>query len=317
MDKLFSATMALYNKGPHVERAIRSIQRTAGNYIAEIIVINDGSTDDGPEIVSRLAREDEHIRLVNQPNSGLATARNRAARLAGCPYLLFLDADDEWLEPFVPTVASLVARFPECGVFATAYTRQWPGQQPVRMRYHAVPRDPEGGVLASYFISNAGGANPLWQCAVCVSREALLRAGGYPEGASHSQDRILWARLACVERIAWHPRVCAIQHMGSVNQSLNAWSSEKIRPYFDELASCLERDDLSSEEKNSIRKMIRHEHVICAAISLQKRRFRHAANEMKWLLSDDTPVSNMFHLAKFMIPVGIKEPIRRALLRAS
>lgn len=313
MDCAFSAIIPLYNKGPHVERAIRSVQRAPGRLVAEIIVVDDGSIDEGPEVVRDLAREDGRIRLVHQENAGVSVARNRGAELAGCPYLLFLDADDEWTESFVPAIASLVARFPECNVFATAYTRQWPGRQPLRMRYHAVPRGPDGGVLPCYFACYAGGAIPLCSSTVGVARQALLDAGGFPPGVTHSEDRILWARLASSGKMAWHPAVGAVQHMGSVNQSLRSWHPHKIKPYLDELNSYLSRDDISWETKQSIRKLINQEHANFFVNCIKNKYWQQAIFELRWLINGRSRIYNMIYLSKLILPYKLKRPIRKIL----
>ena len=59
-------------------------------------MVDDGSTDASPEIVSRFAGRDSRIRLVRQQNAGVAAARNNGAAQGSAPYLAFCDADDLW-----------------------------------------------------------------------------------------------------------------------------------------------------------------------------------------------------------------------------
>jgi len=72
-----SVIIPLYNKGPHIKRAITSIQNQSINDI-EIVVIDDGSTDDGPDIVENI--DDDRISLFSQSNEGVSKARNNGVK---------------------------------------------------------------------------------------------------------------------------------------------------------------------------------------------------------------------------------------------
>lgn len=94
---LVSIIMPMYNAANYVTEAILSVQaQDYDNW--ELIVINDGSTDDGPEIVKRLAQTDPRIKLINKTNGGIASARNAGIKAAKGQYVAFLDSDDKWLE---------------------------------------------------------------------------------------------------------------------------------------------------------------------------------------------------------------------------
>lgn len=92
-----SVVIPVYNTASYVEEAVRSILRQSLREI-ELIVIDDGSTDDSPAILARLAREDSRIRIHTQSNRGLSAARNAGIARAGGRYLYFMDSDD-LLEP--------------------------------------------------------------------------------------------------------------------------------------------------------------------------------------------------------------------------
>lgn len=100
-----SVVVPLYNKAPYVERTLHSItSQSFGDF--EVIVVDDGSTDGGPDIVRALA--DPRVRLVTQPNMGPGAARNRGISEAQGELLAFLDADDEWLPQFLETGIGLL-----------------------------------------------------------------------------------------------------------------------------------------------------------------------------------------------------------------
>jgi len=64
----------------------------------EVIVVNDGSTDDGPRIVYEYSRRHTQVKLINQLNAGVGSARNRGIQEAVGEYIYFIDADDFLLE---------------------------------------------------------------------------------------------------------------------------------------------------------------------------------------------------------------------------
>jgi hypothetical protein len=95
-----SVVISLYNKGNYVERALSSV--FAQTYPPlEVIIVDDGSTDDGHEKV--LNFNNPKIILVKQENKGPGSARNTGLAIAKGKYIAFLDADDEWYPSFLET----------------------------------------------------------------------------------------------------------------------------------------------------------------------------------------------------------------------
>jgi len=93
-----SIIIPLFNKAPYVARALASV--AAQTYTDfEVIVVDDGSTDEGPRIVE--AFHDSRISLIEQANAGPGAARNRGLELARGELVAFLDADDEWLPDYL------------------------------------------------------------------------------------------------------------------------------------------------------------------------------------------------------------------------
>ena len=89
-----SVVVPLYNKEKHIQRAIKSV--LAQTYQAfELIIVDDGSTDDSFEAVSDIT--DPRIRIVRQENRGVSVTRNRGISESKSDWIAFLDADDEWL----------------------------------------------------------------------------------------------------------------------------------------------------------------------------------------------------------------------------
>lgn len=197
---MFSVVIPLYNKEHTIERAIRSVlSQTVQDF--EIIVVDDGSTDDGPQRAARIV--DQRIRVIRQENQGVSAARNRGIAEAQYDLIAFLDADDEWMPTFLETIVRLVASFPQAAVFATSYLFckgegiTW---GPV---LRGLPDPPWEGILDDYFGLAARSDPPVCSSAVVARKEAIQAVGGFPVGVTAGEDLLTWARLAAHCTIAY------------------------------------------------------------------------------------------------------------------
>ncbi|MBN2377770.1 MAG: glycosyltransferase family 2 protein [Sedimentisphaerales bacterium] len=116
--------MPLYNKAETVRRAIRSIQHQSVTDW-RLIVVDDGSTDQGPDIVAAL--DDDRITIIRQENQGPGAARNRGIALAQSEFLSFLDADDEWYPWFLENSLKAIQENDVAMVASMYYL--WPQKQ--------------------------------------------------------------------------------------------------------------------------------------------------------------------------------------------
>ncbi len=90
-----SIIMPVYNAAATLEATIASVlAQSFGAF--ELIAVNDGSTDESLSILEAHAAGDPRIRIVSQPNAGLAATRNRGAELGKAPFIAFIDSDDLW-----------------------------------------------------------------------------------------------------------------------------------------------------------------------------------------------------------------------------
>ena len=87
---LLSVIIPMYNCGPVIVRCMDSIDYQD----CEILVVNDGSKDNGAEIVEQFAANHHNVRLINKRNGGVSSARNLGIENARGKYIVFVDADD-------------------------------------------------------------------------------------------------------------------------------------------------------------------------------------------------------------------------------
>lgn len=118
LDAAVSVIIPLYNKERYIERTLSSVLAQTCPPL-EIIVVDDGSTDDGPEKV--IALNNPMITLVRQENRGPGAARNAGLAIARGKYIAFLDSDDEWYPSFLETGVSYLENNDGVTMVATGY----------------------------------------------------------------------------------------------------------------------------------------------------------------------------------------------------
>ena len=91
----FSIIVPAYNVAQYIEECVESVlNQDYDNY--EVIVVDDGATDETPQIIDNLAQKSEKVKVIHQKNGGLSAARNSGIEAANGDYIIFLDGDDFW-----------------------------------------------------------------------------------------------------------------------------------------------------------------------------------------------------------------------------
>jgi len=220
----------LYNKAPHIGRAIRSVLcQTVTDF--EVIVVDDGSTDDGAALVSALQSSDSRLKLVRQENQGVSAARNRGIAEASSDFIAFLDADDEWGSDHLETLLRLRESFPEVGAYATVYSYVNTQGKPVPAKFRGIPAPPWEGILPDYFKSAALGDPPVWSSAVAIPHKIFSELGFFKVRETVGEDLDMWGRIALQQSIAFSWKGNAIYHMEAEGRPLQDKPVEKELPF--------------------------------------------------------------------------------------
>ena len=203
---MITIIIPLYNKVESIATALNSVlAQTYQDF--EVVVVDDGSTDEGAAIVERYA--DPRIRLIRQDNAGVSAARNKGIAEAKGEYVAFLDADDEWMPEFLTEIVALQQEFPECKAQATNYMISSCGVKSSTV-LRKIPFHRIRGVLLNYFEVANHSNPPVWTGTVCIERTLLQEIGGFPLGVRSGEDLLTWARIATRTRWAYSMTPCAV-----------------------------------------------------------------------------------------------------------
>ena len=115
-----SVIIPVYNVAEYLPMCLDSLDKGIGNISAEVILVNDGSTDDSEKICAQYAETHSNATLINKHNGGLSDARNVGLSVSKGKYIYFLDSDD-WLEPGAIELLYNVAEARHCELVQAGY----------------------------------------------------------------------------------------------------------------------------------------------------------------------------------------------------
>jgi glycosyltransferase involved in cell wall biosynthesis len=201
-----SVVIPTYNRSSLVCEAISSVLAQCGGS-PEIIVVDDGSTDDTADALRGL---DARIRYLRRSHLGVAAARNEGARAAGGRWLAFLDSDDLWSPQKLARQMALHAARPELLASQTGEIWLRNGTRVNPRRHHAKP---DGDIflpsLSRCLVSPS---------AVVLHRDLFFELGGFDETLPVCEDYDLWLRLGCVTHVALLAEPLVIKRGGHPDQ---------------------------------------------------------------------------------------------------
>jgi glycosyltransferase involved in cell wall biosynthesis len=194
----FSVVIPLYNKARFIEGAVRSVLAQTHPAL-EVIVVDDGSTDGGPEHLEKLGLD--KVRIFRQPNAGVSAARNLGISHARGDWIALLDADDHYHPEMLANVARAAGLYPEADVVATKFR---------------VVQEPSGSALTDWPVPRScevvlvDDLHRRWmETVLFCSSSIAVRATRlhqmqpcFVQGEWHGEDIDLWFRLAHQSEVA-------------------------------------------------------------------------------------------------------------------
>lgn len=185
---MFSVIIPLYNKEQSITNTIQSVlDQTFQDF--EIVVVNDGSTDKSVERVK--AFDDPRIRIIDKPNGGVSSARNRGIKEAKYEWIAFLDGDDWWAKSYLLTLNKLIIEYPNAGIYAGRYS-YITNKKPIPMK-NRFPNIEKGYFLLSdnlYAVSSSS---------LVIHKNTFDKYGCFDESLTHGEDTDMWIRIGMKE----------------------------------------------------------------------------------------------------------------------
>lgn len=232
---MFSVVIPLYNKELSIKDTIVSVLNQKFKDF-ELLIINDGSTDKSLDIVKTI--KDQRIRIIDQKNQGVSSARNTGIQTSLYEFIAFLDGDDIWKDNHLEELYEMYQHFPDASVFVTSF--DYSGGRTIFRR----ERVKEISKVENYF-EEAITENIITSSNVLVKKNAFKVVGLFNENIKYGEDLDLWYRLAQRFDIIKSTKVTAIYRVDAENRSEHKQNLYKCFEYYIDL-----KKTYNNSEKN-------------------------------------------------------------------
>ena len=211
-----SVIIPLYNKEKDILHTLESLRKQTFSQF-EAIVVNDGSTDSGVEIVKTFG--DPRIRIFDKKNEGVARTRNLGVNKATAPLIAFLDADDFWYPNHLQNLIALSTSFPQGKWFATAYEKKHTPDFTTAMISPLMKKHPWQGEVPDYFANSLTDAL-AWTSAVAMKKDFFLALRGFDATITNGagEDTDLWLRAALESPLIFTTEISATHNLIGSNR---------------------------------------------------------------------------------------------------
>ena len=223
MCTFFSVIIPLYNKEAYIGDTLKSVlNQTFQSF--EIIIVNDGSTDNSLKITKKF--NDKRLRIYTQKNQGVSFARNYGIEKAKSEYIALIDADDLWCNNHLMELKKSIEKFAEAGLYCNNYEINYNGKfvKPARinLEYENTP------VIAKDFFKASITNSLAWTSSVGFSKKTFDTLGGFDPNLETAQDLDLWIRMALNYNVVFNP-VVTMRYNLHIDNSLSKSKLNTIR----------------------------------------------------------------------------------------
>lgn len=178
---MISVVIPIYNSSEHIETCLDSlVAQTYQDF--EVILVNDGSTDDGMTKVEPY-KSQLKIKIIDQENQGPSVARNNGVKNAQGEWVAFLDADDYWLPQKLERQVQAIEKYPNAGLFSTNMLQ---AQHVDKNGMHKISF--KQNLIKNYFGTSC----------VIVRKDLFEELGGFEPNVHHSEDYLLWLKFCSI-----------------------------------------------------------------------------------------------------------------------
>jgi len=266
---IFSIIIPTFNRKLFLKKAVDSVlDQTYTNF--ELIIIDDGSTDDSKEIIN--AYYDARIKYSYQENNGVASARNHGLKKAKGKYVAFLDSDDWWVPEKLSKTMDYINKFPNVKIFHTEETWYKKGKLLNQKTKH---KKPTGFVYTKSL--------PL--CCISISTAVIKKdvfdnIELFDETFEACEDYDFWLRATNKYKIKLIPEYLTLKDGGREDQlSSSIWGLDRFR--IKALGKMLDSNELNNENYNLTLKEFNKKCTIFAMGAEKRGRIEEAESYRK------------------------------------
>lgn len=226
MNTTISIIIPVYNGELLIERCLDSVVSQNGGFDLEIIVINDGSTDNSEEIILKY---DKPIKYLNQDNQGPAAARNKGIEVASGKYLAFLDADDYWLRGFLSHTVDFLERNPVAVAVSTGQMHKIIGKKDKISPAFLASKHSlySKALLLNDYFSFWTEHNHVCTGSVLMRTDIVKQTCGQRTDLRITEDLEFWAYLATYGKWGFIPKILFVSD-GSVVTKARGWIEKNM-----------------------------------------------------------------------------------------
>ena len=238
-----SVVIPVYNRQHTLKRALDSVMQQSSP-ADEVIVVDDGSTDQSADIVSKHFPQ---VRLLRQPNKGVSAARNAGIRSASSDWIALLDSDDEWLPQKLATVRDAFGSHPQEVLFHSDEIWIRDGVRVNAMNKHRK----RGGMIFEYCLPLC----VISPSAAVIHRSVFDRVGLFNEALPACEDYDLWLRLCQCLPVFYIDRPLIRKYGGHADQlSRKYWGMDRFR--IRALHALMQQPGLTPQQQQQTQDMI-------------------------------------------------------------
>jgi glycosyltransferase involved in cell wall biosynthesis len=186
----FAVIVPVHNGEEFVDGCIRSILNQTRTP-EEIIIVDDGSTDDTSKIINQWSRSHHLIRSISISKQGVSAARNYGASLAKSDFLLFLDIDDRWFPEKIASHEVHILNHPDCGFsFSLSEIINYGSKEKIKIDKSQTKKPTLFNVLMHEFQILGSSSS------VCLNRKLFDSSKGFNPQLTRGEDWELWVRCS-------------------------------------------------------------------------------------------------------------------------